>query len=54
LLQCTIGVSEWQTVGIGAFRQGLPDRAAGGSAGAKVIVLAGRLFYPVTLENFSH
>jgi hypothetical protein len=31
----------------GGWRRALSDHA-------KIIVLTGRLFYPVTLENFSH
>jgi hypothetical protein len=29
LLQCTIGVLEWQPVGIGALGQAVPEHAAG-------------------------
>jgi hypothetical protein len=54
LLRCTIGVLEWQPVGIGSYGQAVPDQAAGPVPPLpKVIVLVGRLLYPVTLENLS-
>jgi hypothetical protein len=54
LLRCTIDVLEWQPVGIGSYGQAVPGQAAGPVPPLpKVIVLVGRLLYPVTLENLS-